>query len=321
MGPMIRFVSYNLLDYGYEQDERDAERWERVHQVIRDLVLAAREAGDGLVLAVQELVAAGEGDAQTAAAARRLCQLGEATGLDCHHAPGQAAVAVGNHRFHCGLLWSDGITPAGGWTAHAGTAVWHSLASLRLDVGAARPVRHASYHAGPFGRRRRADEAERVLATMTRPACPGLIGGDWNSISADRVQRDDRWPYYDPDPYAGLGRQWHGDLVYQAVWGYDDRGHRWWRADRDPGEALYSGGLRDAAPALDAPWQATVGHWPIGDPYGPRRIDAIRATPDVVPALRHHEVTTTGFTLTTSDHLPVTVIYDPAAISDGFQDS
>jgi endonuclease/exonuclease/phosphatase family metal-dependent hydrolase len=211
------------------------------------------------------------------------------------------------------------------------------VAALTFDVGAATPVVHASYHAPPFGRHRRADEAERVLAIMTRPDTrpPGLIAGDWNSVSADRVflperevyswlgTLDDvepaRWALYDHDPYNaftnGKRATWHGDLVYQTTWAYDGNGERSWAADREPGEVLYAGGLRDVAAALGVPWEPTTGHWPENDPYPPRRIDATRVTSEVTPALTGCEVLSTDLARAASDHLPFVTIYDPAAIA------
>lgn len=321
----MRFVSYNLLNYGTDADRADLN-----HQVINGLRTDALAAGDGLVLAVQEVIADGEDKAELAG--RKLQELAEATDLECRYAPNKPAVAVGNHRFHVGLLWTEGITPEGGWGAYSGTNMWHSEAKLHFDVGARTPVQHASYHAPPFGRYRRADEAERVLSTMTRPdnRPPGLIAGDWNAVSADRVFRQgwiseddaepDRWVLYDKDPYTGRDasgelKPWHGDLVYQAKWEYDSEGRRRWWADREPGEVLYAGGLRDAAAALNAPWQTTVGHWPEGDPYGERRIDAIRVTEEVEPALRGYEVINTELSRSASDHLPVVVTYAPTAIA------
>ncbi|GAA2783266.1 endonuclease/exonuclease/phosphatase family protein [Saccharopolyspora taberi] len=323
----IRFASYNLLDYGLSDTAEATARYERVHEVIRNL------GAD--VVAVQEVIADDPDDEggpdKAALAGKKLAQLAEATGLEYEHAPGKPALAVGNHRFHVGLLWKPGIEPAGGFRTYSGTNVWHSLVTLDLDVGAARPLRHGAFHATPFGRYRRADEFERVLSTMTRPdnRPPGLIGGDWNSVSADRVFKPgcvseddaepDRWVYYDPDPYTGLDadrqpRQWHGDLVYQTKWEYNDVGERRWWADREPGEVLYAGGLRDVAAALNAPWKTTVGHWPTGDPFGARRIDAVRVTHEVVDALRDYAVVDSELALTASDHLPVLVDYDPAAI-------
>lgn len=315
----MRFMTYNLLDYGLSQESSAFARCERVHEVIR---LAGPD-----ILAVQELIADHPDPAtKSDLAGQRLRQLAEAVGLECDVEPGQLAVAVGNHRFHVALLWRSGITPVGGWRALAGVNVWHSMAALTFDVGAHELVRHAAFHATPFGRHRRADECERVVSVMTRPdgRPPGVIGADWNCVSADRVLEhgwvseddamEDRWVYYDQDPYAGPDKRWHDDLVYQTRWEYDHNGRRRWWADREPGEVLYAGGLRDVAAALDAPWQTTVGHWPEGDPFGPRRIDAVRVTSELVPALRHYEVVDTELALSASDHLPVVVEYDPAKI-------
>ncbi|SBW27851.1 hypothetical protein FDG2_5455 [Candidatus Protofrankia californiensis] len=155
---------------------------------------------------------------------------------------------------------------------------------------------------------------ERVVAVMTRPENrpPGLVGADWNCVGADR--RPDG-AYYDPDPYADSA--WYADLIYQTVWGYDEQGRRWHRADREPGEVLYAGGLADAAVVLDRPWESTVGHWTSDNPFGARRIDGIRVTAEVAPALRGIEVTRTDLAISASDHLPVTVTYETADLVSG----
>lgn len=327
----VVFATYNLLNlYYHETDPDEQARYERVYDVIR--------AADVDVLAVQEIIADDPDDPLGKAdlAAKRLEQLAEAVGMTCRLPDGRAAVGVGNHRFHTGLLWKDGITSVGGFTAYSGTNVWHSLVKVHLDVGGY-VVQHASYHAPPFGRHRRADEAELVLATMTRPdrpgraddRPPGLIGADWNAVSADRVWRESTVPrtpgsrvLYDPDPYRGADV--HGDLVYQTTWTFDDHGTPQFTADREAGEVLYLGGLRDAAAAVDAPWEPTVGHWPNDDPYGDRRIDAIRVTKDVVPALLSCSVSSRpssgdgpGHTdpKTASDHLLTRIEYDPRRLS------
>jgi hypothetical protein len=107
-------------------------------------------------------------------------------------------------------------------------------------------------------------------------------------------------------------------MVHQCGWDYDERGQRRHWADRSAGDVLWAGGLHDAAAVLRAPWQATAGHHP-DDPYGRqgvrRRIDAIRVTGEVRPALRAHWVTDNELTRAVSDHLPVTVAYDPPAIA------
>jgi hypothetical protein len=347
---LIRFCTYNLLCYGEGDTAADHARFERVHQVLAGIRAAAEQAGDGLVVAVQELVAAEPGQAggidgktKEQAAGYRLAQLAEATGLRHEHAPGRPAVAVGNHRFHTALLWSSGIAPAGGWAAISGANLWHSLALLNLDVSAKHPIKHVSGHATPFGRHRRVDEAERVLAAMTRPDehPPGIIGQDQNSVGADRVRHPgwvdegggepDRWLFYDHDPYltdpvSRARVSWHPDFVYQCHFTFDERGRRSWAADRGPGEILFHGGLRDTAAALEVPWAATTGYWPADDPYPPRRIDTIRVTPHLVPALTGHEVLDQPLPSpllagaervdprTASDHLPVVATYDSDAV-------
>ncbi|MET9263692.1 hypothetical protein [Amycolatopsis sp. NPDC004079] len=337
MAGLIRAVSWNLLDYGRAGE--DPARIERVHQVIIGEREAARAEGDAVVLAVQELIAAGEDKARLAG--RRLRELGEATGLCCDRAPNTPAVAVGNLEFHTGLLWTDGLDPVGGWAEISGVDIRHSLAMLHFDVGTGQPVMHASYHAPPWGKYRRADEAERVAAAMTLPGDrpPGLVGGDWNAPSADRVLRrgwvteDDLVPderrYYDDDPFRGT-EAWDGQFVHQTRWKRAKAADlRWasrtaavgdilsWRAEREPGEILAAGGLRDVAAELNhQPWTATTGHWNGGaDPYPPRRIDRWHVTGELLPALVGYRVIDSDLALAASDHLPVVAVYDPRLVS------
>jgi len=79
---------------------------------------------------------------------------------------------------------------------------------------------------------------------------------------------------------------------------------------------LWAGGLHDVAAVTGAGWQPTTGHHPA-DSYGQRgirrRIDAIRVTGPLVPAMRAHRVHDTEQTRAASDHLPVTVEYLPVA--------
>jgi endonuclease/exonuclease/phosphatase family metal-dependent hydrolase len=273
------------------------------------------------VLAVQEIVAPGEAEAR-----RRLCQLADDTGLRCLvSGPARepvAALGLGARGYHLGLLWRDGIEPVPGSYRTTSAGLWHALAWVTLDVGGAR-VRHAVFHASPFGTRMRASHNEIVVASLARPGSrvPALAGADWNGESADRVRdpRTGAWVPYEPrDPYQGV--EWFEDLVHQCGWDYGPEGQRRHWADLSAGEVLWAGGLHDAAAVTGAPWQATAGHYPA-DPYGARgilrRIDAVKVTPEVVPALREHWVTSTELTRTASDHLPVTVEYVPSAITPG----
>lgn len=311
----VRFTSYNAYDLFLDGSARGRERYRLVVDTVRGI-------GPD-VLAVQEIRAPDEDTAR-----RRLQQFAGDTGLRCE-VPGGAggaerpALAMGSHGYHVGLAWRDGIEPVPGSLQARNRDYWHALASVVLDVGGPL-VRHAAYHAPPFGRRMRVDESELLLAAITRAGSgrPALIGADWNAESADRIPTGDgRWCLYEPrDPYAGV--EWFTDMAYQCDWDYDDKGQRCHRVDRSAGEVLWAGGLRDAAAVLQAPWQATTGHHP-DDPYGQRgvyrRIDMIRVTGNVVDALRAHRVEDTGPARLASDHLPVTVEYQPAAIGAGPQ--
>ncbi|MGO9079761.1 MAG: endonuclease/exonuclease/phosphatase family protein [Streptosporangiaceae bacterium] len=311
-GGSVLFGTYNTLRL-FEQDSAAARaRYAQVVEVIRAL--------DTDVLAVQEIRADDDAGAQ-----RGLAQLAADTGRRCQvpgagGGPGRAAVATGPRGFHSGVLWRDGIEPVpGSLRCYGGKDFWHSLACVTLDVGGSL-VRHAAYHATPFGRRLRADQNERLVAALTdAPGQPPvLVGADWNTECADRVPDPGSgdWVLYEPgDPYAAV--PWFGAMVYQCEWDYDEHGRRRHWADRQPGDVLWAGGLHDAAAALRAPWQPTTGHHP-DDPYGTRgvsrRIDAIRVTEPALGALRAHQVVDTALARGASDHLPVIVEYRPGDV-------
>jgi endonuclease/exonuclease/phosphatase family metal-dependent hydrolase len=231
---------------------------------------------------------------------------GESGGEEARH-----AVAAGAHTFHTGLMWRPdaGIEPVpASFQAWGAGTFFHALAllTLRLDGTA---VGFGSYHAPPFGRHERADQAARVLAAVTRPPQPMLLGGDMNTVSAARLPGPDGTPvWYDPDPYQS---GWFGDLVYQCDWRYESDGSRVWWADRRPSDVLISGGLHDAAATVRAPWQATTGHHPA-DAFGQRahrRIDQVYASDDMRDRLVGHEVIDTPLARQASDHLPVVVSF------------
>lgn len=297
---MIRFMTYNLLNYGWSTTPEELARREKLHQTIRD---AAPD-----VLAVQE-IRPPEGEDPVAGSQRLVRELAEATGLECQLNNGEVSVATGNTSFSTALLRKKGLTPVQ-WQSRSGVQFWHSMASLVLDVDG-KHISHHSFHATPFGRARRADEAERVLAVMTRfyNESPAIIGADWNAVSADRIQTGSgQWDFYDPDPY--ISDTWHADLAYQCTWTVDNANQRHWQADRVPGEILYAGDILDTAVLLNSPWTPTTGHWP-DEPYQPRRIDAIKTTRHFTPALKTTYVIRNDVTLAASDHLPVVCEYDP----------
>lgn len=298
---MARMLSYNLFNYGASQDINETRRRDRLHAQIRAL--------QPDVLAVQEIWA--DGDDKAARASTLVHELADATGLTCDLPDGQTSVAIGNLPFHTALLWAPGIE-ATGWRECSGTQLFHSLGRADLTIDS-QLIRYASFHATPFGRYRRADEAERVVSLMNRPddRPPGLIGADFNCVHAD-LQPGGEW-YYDHNPLSHIDVDWHPDFIHQCEWWRHDGALRF-RATRETGEVLVAGGLVDAAAHLEAEWQRTCGHWPTGDPYPDRRIDAIKATADLLPALRAYHVEDTAETTSISDHLPVVVDYDPTAI-------
>jgi len=294
---MVRFLSYNVLDYGLSSSADELKRRERVHQVIKST------AAD--VVAIQELRA--EGPEEGNRAAELLRELAEATGLSCELPDGSASVALGNVSFHVGLLWNPGIEPVS-WRTWSGRQFWHSCGRVVLDVGGPL-IGHAAFHNRPFGRYARADETERFASVLLRPhdGHPTIAGIDGNIAYAHR-NPDGTW--YDPDPFAG--RPANRDTIHQCTWTDDENGERVFAVDRHPGEILAVSGLADAAFATGTPYTPTTGHW-FHDQVD-RRIDAILATPDLAPALTSYEVVRTDLALATSDHLPIHADYDPKAV-------
>jgi endonuclease/exonuclease/phosphatase family metal-dependent hydrolase len=308
----VLFTTYNVLDLF-----ADLSASGRAHY--HEIVESIRALGTD-ILAIQEIRAP-----NGAVARQRLLQLGDDLQMECQ-VPGlefgyaYPAIGMGSHGYHVGLLWQPGIEPVPGSFRNRKHDFWHSLATITLDLGG-RAVRHAVYHAPPFGRKIRADQNELVVASLTRPAGgpPTLVGADWNGVCADRVRDGSTgdWLLYEPgDPYAGA--EWFGEMLYQCEWDYDSRGQRRHWVDRTAGDVLWAGGLHDAAAALRSPWQPTTGHHRADEHAAHgirRRIDAIRVTAGVLGALRAHHVTDTELTRRASDHLPVTVEYVPSAIT------
>ena len=307
----MRFTSYNTLDLFDSRRPRGREHYRQVVDVIADLrpdVLAVQEIrGSTPQQAGQSLRLLARDTAMT-------CEIPAAAG-----AGSQVALAAGSRGYHCGLLWQPDIPVVPGSFRESGPGtLWHSAGWATFRPGG-RLVRHASFHATPFGRELRAEQNTLLLTLLLSGpdgGLPLLAGADWNGESADpRPGGSSGAPeLYEPgDPFAAAS--WRADMIHQCQ--LDPGGARH-RVDRSAGQVLLDGGLTDAAAALAAPWQPTCGHYP-GDGYGSqgirRRIDAIRVTGQVLPALRSHHVTDTALTRRASDHLPVTVEYDPAAIT------
>ncbi len=307
----MRFTSYNTLDLFDSRRPRGREHYRQVVDVIVGLrpdVLAVQEIrGSTPPQARQSLPLLARDTAMT-------CEIPAAAGDGS-----QVALAAGSRGYHCGLLWRPDLPVVPGSFRESGPGtLWHSAGWATFRPGG-RLVRHASFHATPFGRELRAEQNTLLLTLLLSGpdgGLPLLVGADWNGESADlRPGGSPRAPeLYEPgDPFAAAS--WRADMIHQCQLEPGGARHR---VDRSAGQVLLDGGLTDAAAALAAPWQPTCGHYP-GDGYGSqgirRRIDAIRVTGQVLPALRSHHVTDTALTRRASDHLPVTVEYDPAAIT------
>src|SRR5690625_3855780 len=289
----------NLYDDHRSTERVEVDRWTAVEALIRSL--------DADVIAVQEIVArpavTPDDPPVRVVAEDGLRRLAAAVDRECvDRNTGTVALAVGGGGLHCGLLWREGISPAPGSVARYERdphGMWHSMVTAVLDVDG-RMCRVGSVQLSPFdpgvgwGWR----DAGQVLRAMHRDHIPGLVGGDWNGIGASVT--------YDPDPYLGV--PWHPDHAYQR--GPD--GH----LDRSTARRLeIAGGMRDVAPLLAEPWSPTTGHHPA-DPHPPRRIDRWYAThhlPD--RAILGYRVADPYAADTITDHLPVLVTLDPAALA------
>jgi endonuclease/exonuclease/phosphatase family metal-dependent hydrolase len=303
----LLLMQLNALDLYAPGDPSEAERWERVHELVR----RHRPA----VLALQELISRGEdGVGDAAGASRRVAQLADAVGMNCVANPGDIApahsVAVADTGYHTALLWQDGVSPVpGSWRSRGRRGgLWHSIAAIRLDFGGP-TLGFASFHWSPFSSVMRAQEAPALVAVMTSlGAC--LAAGDANQIGSDViVGPDGRRRFYDEDT---MNRS-VPNIAYHAVPSGDPLQGGQLVADRRPAQLVRAAGMVDAAVRLDAPWQPTVGHWAAKPGLGPRRIDQVLASPAAAPTLRSYAVDDSDAAKAASDHLPVLVGFDPAA--------
>ncbi|WP_332461473.1 endonuclease/exonuclease/phosphatase family protein [Amycolatopsis aidingensis] len=274
------------------------DRYDRVVRVMREV--------DADVWALQEL--AGESALRTVADAIGMeCGVGADDGI-----ARRVACDPGGRGFGVGLMWRHGIAAVPGTLCtYTDDLYFHGLVKVVLDVGGLR-LQAASTHLTPFGGPQIATEARRVVSNLVRPdgRPPGIVGSDSNGITGDRVRRlDGSWDWHAADPY--VDQAWHDALVWQCRWSFDAKtGRRVHWADREAGEVLWTGGLYEAGAVLDAPVAPTVGHWPSDDPYGPRDIDHLRVTRELVPAVRAVGVYRTELALAASDHLPKVVELD-----------
>ncbi|ASR39928.1 hypothetical protein BAY61_32105 (plasmid) [Prauserella marina] len=317
---VIRVATWNLFEFDRHRGDKDAAtRYRRISSVLAEL--------DVDIAAAEEVCGRGS---------RALEELAVSAGLDCWYDPPfvtyERRVAItdtGSREsdFHVGLLWTrkaakvrahrDGFRgyPGGG-------EFWHGLALQKFEIeGLDRPLVVGSYHGAPFAQDARPDEARRVVSAMTRPDPDhrlAIVGADWNSISADRIQNPDgTWTYWHPDPYWNENGQntWRDIYNYQCiVTERDEQGRPTrWHADRRPGQVLLDAGCRDAAALAGAAWTPTTGHHPADDaPF--RTIDTHRVSPALAPAVIGWEVIDTDAARKVSDHLPVVTTLDLARL-------
>lgn len=305
---IIHSGTYNLFNLALPQSGDEKDRYERLVGVIRYL------GADSL--AVQEVLGRTLEDA-----GRLLRQIADDTGMAYMTAPNPAlgvaampAIAASQHghpdkngvfrgNYHVGLIWAPGVEPLPGtWRAYNGTPdFWHALAIHVLDFGGTR-IKVGSFQGDPFRPDWRYNEARRVTSAFVSQI--GLVGMDANCVSADLSPSTGR--YYDHDPCTD---QNHDLLEYQIQWREDPSEPP--VADRRAAEVMHRQGLLDTAALVDAPWEASCGHWidSAGRPdvWGPRRIDTVRVTRHLAPAVRAHRTIRTDSSLAASDHLPVVV--------------
>jgi endonuclease/exonuclease/phosphatase family metal-dependent hydrolase len=211
---------------------------------------------------------------------------------------GMTGMAVPAPRTHChmAILWRPEILALA--QEILDLDMWHGLGAVRLDVGAAVPLRVAVTHLAPWDPDQRLRDARVVEGMVGDPAHATIIAADWNAFGANEVY--DREPDWSRLPPRKVWRH--------ASWTDDPDAPL--RVDRRATQLLHRSGLRDAAPYLNAPWQPTGGHV-SGDM--PRRLDAFWTNrPD---ALLSYEVLHTPQLVGLSDHLPIRVELDPAALA------
>lgn len=252
------------------------------------------------------------------------CGLTAAVGATLAHPHGTAMAANFHRPWYTALLWNPDTVGLVSFRPYGAPDFWHGLTTAQFDVGAREPITVAVYHGDPFRPNFRADEALRIKGIFRRTGGvkPGFLIGDFNGLSAARLQR--RWwqlrgQYYDPEPYL---RQRHDDLEFQVRAGRIGRTFRRQLADRRQTQVLLRNDyMVDASAYLNTPWEPTVGHWDDGkgdpDPWGPRDIDKIFGTRPARPALLSTTIHRSATALEASDHLPKYADFDPRRIVTG----
>jgi endonuclease/exonuclease/phosphatase family metal-dependent hydrolase len=263
----LGIISYNLKDYGKSALTTRQQQHELLRLQRPDIVCLQEIWDDSRDL--RQL------NAHTATLAEAL---------------GMSAMPVPARRSHChmAILWRPEYATLS--QHHHALNLWHGLGVVQLDVGAAVALRVAVTHMAPWDPEQRLSDVHTVAGLLGDPSQATVIAGDWNSIGAD--------PDYDPEPDWSRLRP---DKIWRHV-RWTDGTNADVQADRRPAQLLHRSGLRDAAAALQAPWQATGGH--MGQDM-PRRLDAFWTTRP--QALRGYQVVDTPTARGLSDHLPIRI--------------
>jgi endonuclease/exonuclease/phosphatase family metal-dependent hydrolase len=297
---LLTVMSFNVLDlYRNPDDPVQAARYSRVEQHIR------RARPD--IVAVQELrttVADDLGPDQrwhrkNTAARELVLRLAERTGL-AGDINGDVLLGLGRRDHHVALLYRpDTVTAIPGCVRRYGEreGMWHSLITAVFDLSGYR-LRIGSVHMSPFSLDWQLRDTDIVANAMYHDGLPGLVGGDFNSLSAIADPQNPH-TFYDPDPYVGAGE-------VLPAWRHHLRDGQ---VDRRPAIQLERDrGLIDCAITARDPWHATTGHHP-DDPHPDRRIDRWYHTPN----LQGVTSLTTVDVGNDSDHHPLIVTLDTDA--------
>ena len=269
-----RIVSYNLKDYGKSAQSTRRQQHEMLRFTRPDVVCLQEIWDDSDDLSALD---------------RHVRTIADALGMHALAVPARAS------HCHLAILWRPEFESLSARSHRLG--LWHGLGVVQLDVGAGVALRVAVTHLAPWDPDKRLADVHTIAGLLDDPTQATIIAGDWNSFGADED--------YDPEP------DW-STLPPNKVWRHvrwSDDPHAPLRADRRPTELLRRSGLHDAAVHLNALWQPTGGHTDGGLP---RRLDAFWTTRP--RALHAYSVIDTPVTRQLSDHLPIQIDLDPAAL-------
>jgi endonuclease/exonuclease/phosphatase family metal-dependent hydrolase len=224
-------------------------------------------------------------------------------GMRCRVTAGRAsrmALDPGRHGRGLGIMWKPEAVPvSSSLMTFERSILYTGMVVVELVIDGV-PVVYASTHLAPRGLNLRYDEATTIASVLYGFKKHVLIGADWNCISG--VRRPDG-EYYDQDPYET--RPWDPAFITQCR---RDAGAGWHWADREPMNAMESGGLHDVAAMIDAPWRRTTGHWTSESLV--KRSSGFRGTLQLAKATTTVRSIDTTITCRISPHLPVVAEVD-----------